>query len=224
MFAAFDHPGTLYTALKVRGDASRGVEALCVALLLCSLLAAMAFMCHRSRQEHLARRANLRARTAAGGNAGGGDAGGKAAGGNGAGGSGAMGLGSSKTASSDDVIEPYDPTRMEPLRDDKAGRALPAAARGAAREGLGRPDGKGRLSFGRGGATAAETDGSTRESSAQRGSIDVCISTRGSSAQRPSKHDHLGERSNPRVETQMSRIMQERSGGRPQMEARCAQI
>ena len=48
--------GTIYTALVVNGEASAGVEAVCMALLVCSLLASAGFMVRRSRQMHLARR------------------------------------------------------------------------------------------------------------------------------------------------------------------------
>ena len=51
--------GTLYTALKVRGDESVGVEAMCVLLLLGSLGGAAAFIVRKSRAAHLARRQEL---------------------------------------------------------------------------------------------------------------------------------------------------------------------
>ena len=52
--------GTLYTALKVNGTASAGVEALCVLTLVISLLVAAAFMVYRSRKEHVKRTKDLR--------------------------------------------------------------------------------------------------------------------------------------------------------------------
>ena len=52
--------GTLYTALKVNGTASAGVEALCVITLVLSLLVAAALMVYRSRQEHRKRQKLLR--------------------------------------------------------------------------------------------------------------------------------------------------------------------
>ena len=52
--------GTLYTALKVNGTASAGVEALCVITLVLSLLVAAAFMVYSSRQEHRKRQKVLR--------------------------------------------------------------------------------------------------------------------------------------------------------------------
>ena len=52
--------GTLYTALKVNGTASAGVEALCVITLVLSLLVAAALMVYCSRQEHRKRQKVLR--------------------------------------------------------------------------------------------------------------------------------------------------------------------
>ena len=51
--------GTVYTALRVEGEANGGVEALCITLLVCSLVAAAGFMVYNSRQTHLARRRQL---------------------------------------------------------------------------------------------------------------------------------------------------------------------
>ena len=54
--------GTIYTALKIEGEANEGVEALCIALLVCSLVAAAGYMVYRSRLTHLARRKQLAAK------------------------------------------------------------------------------------------------------------------------------------------------------------------